>query len=165
MKILNEKDPKSLVYIDEAGINDDEVYPFAWGPKGKRIFGMKKAKRSHRLSIIGALHNSVIRAPFVFEGSCDRNVFEVYVEKVLVPELKPNQTVILDNASFHKGGRISKILENANCEILYLPSYSPDFNPIEHYWSGIKNGIRKALKNSKGNLNKAAQMFFKGIRS
>jgi len=125
---------------------------------------MKKAKRSDRLSIIGALQNNSIRAPFVFEGSCDRDVFEVYVEQVLVPELQPSQTVILDNASFHKGGRISKILEKANCEILYLPSYSPDFNPIEHFWSGIKNGIRKALKIFEGNLYEAAQAFFQTVK-
>jgi transposase len=63
------------------------------------------------------------------------------LEKVLCPELRPKQVVIMDNASFHKSPRIRKIIENAGCRLLYLPPYSPDLNPIEHYWAWLKNKL------------------------
>ena len=65
-----------------------------------------------------------------------------------MPELKPNQVLILDNATFHKGGRIKEILAQAKCEVWYLPPYSPDLNKIEQCWSWLKSRIRKQLKQS-----------------
>lgn len=161
--MIEQKDPQTLIYLDETGIDDNEVYPYAWGPKGSRVYGMKHAERNRRLSIMSALHHKEIKAPFVFEGSCTRDVFEVYLEKVLVPELKPGQTIILDNASFHKGGRIVDLIKSADCEVLYLPPYSPDFNPIEHCWSPIKNRLRKHLQPHDRDLFKAAEITFQQI--
>lgn len=102
----------------------------------------------------------LLQAPFVFKGSCNREVFETYVEKVLIPTLRPGQTVVLDNASFHKGGRIRELIEAANCFLEYLPSYSPDFNPIEHWWAPVKNGIRKCLQRFEYDLFRAAEYVF-----
>jgi transposase len=150
----------SLVWIDESGINDNETYDYAWGPIGPRIYDEKKAERKNRLSIIGALNQGKIKAPFVFEGSCNREVFETYVEKVLIQSLCSGQTVILDNASFHKGGRIRELIEQAGCFLLYLPAYSPDFNPIEHYWAAIKSKIRGHLLKVSGDLYRAAELTF-----
>ena len=107
------KDPESLVYLDESGIDDNEVYAYGWSPKGSRVYAMKNGDRQKRLSIVAALNQKAIKAPLVFEGSCTRKVFEVYVKKVLTPELTSGQTVILDNASFHKGGRIIEMIEAA----------------------------------------------------
>ena len=160
MDEIKQKDPASLVYMDESGINDNETSDYAWGPKGQRVFDMKNAERSKRLSIISALINGKLTAPFVFEGMCDRPVFEVYIEKVLVPNLRPGQTVIMDNASFHKGGRIAQLIKAAGCYLLYLPSYSPDFNPIEHHWSGLKYRIKKQLPHCDHDLYKASENVF-----
>lgn len=102
-----------------------------------------------RISIISVLNQNKLIAPFVFEGMCSRDIFEIYVEKVLVPSLKRGQVVIMDNASFHKGGKIKILIEAAGCAILYLSSYSPDFNPIEHFWSSVKHGIKKKLNQQK----------------
>ncbi len=88
-------------------------------------------------------------APLTFEGSCNRLVFEKWLEEKLLPELKPGQTIILDNATFHKGEKIRELVESAHCEIEYLPPYSPDLNKIEAYWFPIKNLVRK----SKGSIN------------
>ena len=145
MEEIKEKNQKEIVYLDESGINDNETNPHAWGKKGMRIYGVKNAERKRRLSIIASLNENYLQAPFVFEGSCDRQVFETYLEKVLVPTLKKGQTVVMDNASFHKGGRIVEIISNAQCDLLYLPSYSPDINPIEHHWTSIKNRIKKGF--------------------
>lgn len=159
------KDPESLVYLDESGIDDNEVYSYGWGPKGTRVYGMKNGDRQKRLSIVAALNQKVIKAPLVFEGSCNRKVFEVYVEKVLIAELKPGQTVILDNASFHKGGRIIEMIESVQCQVLYLPAYSPDFNPIENHWASIKNTMRKYLPLCDRDLYKSAEFAFQKVRS
>ncbi|MBX9742546.1 MAG: transposase [Chthoniobacterales bacterium] len=96
----------------------------------------------------------------MFEGSCNRSLFETYVEKVLVPVLQPGQTVIMDNATFHKGHRVAEIIKKAACELIFLPPYSPDFNPIEHYWFRIKHRIRQHLPLCNRNIYKAARYAF-----
>ena len=151
------------MYIDESGIDDNEEYPYAWGKKGVKIFGTKPSRRRKRLSIIGALNQKTFKAPFVFEGNCDRAVFETYLENVLLPELKPGQTVIMDNASFHKGGKIKSLIESAGCQLQYLPAYSPDFNPIERFWARIKHFFRQLLPKCGRNVYKAAYYVFKRV--
>jgi len=84
-------------------------------------------------------------APFTVEGSCNRTVFETWLETCLIPTLKPGQIVIADNATFHKGGRILQLIEAAGCQLKYLPPYSPDINKIERCWSWLKSRIRKQL--------------------
>ena len=79
------------------------------------------------------------------QGSCNRTVFETWLETCLIPTLKPGQIVIADNATFHKGGRIFQLIEAAGCQLKYLPPYSPDLNKIERYWSWLKSRIRKQL--------------------
>lgn len=78
------------------------------------------------------------------EGSTTREVFKSYLECVLAPSLSPGQVVVMDNLSSHKGGRVKEIIEGCGCELLYLPPYSPDFNPIEQAFSKIKGLMRKA---------------------
>jgi transposase len=121
---------------------------------------MKFAERKKRVSIIGALNKNELKAPFVFEGNGNREIFSIDLEKCLLPELKPGQIVIVDNASFHKGGRISQIIHSASCEVLYLPPYSPDLNPIEHHWFALKHYIKLALKQFQRNLYSAVQYVF-----
>ena len=78
------------------------------------------------------------------EGSTTREVFEAYLEDVLAPTLVPGQVVVMDNLSAHKGGRVKEIIEGRGCELLYLPPYSPDFNPIEQAFSKVKGLLRRA---------------------
>ncbi len=146
-----------IVYLDETGIDDNEVVKHSWEPIGTRAYSSKNAVRKKRISIIGALKNRTqLSATFIFEGMCDRNVFEIYLKKVLVTELKPGDVVVLDNASFHKGGNIEQIIRDAGCCLLYLPPYSPDLNPIEHFWAAVKNRIRKLLNKCSGDIYCAA---------
>lgn len=89
-------------------------------------------------------------APFTVDGSCHRVVFEAWVETCLVPVLKPGQVVILDNATFDKGGRLQQLVELTGARRLYLPPYSPDLNKIENCWSWLKSRIRKHLAHFEG---------------
>ncbi len=98
--------------------------------------------------MIAALSQKKLIAPLSFEGSCNRQVFEKWLEEMLIPLLKPGQTIILDNATFHKSEKIRNLIENAECELKYLPPYSPDFNEIEHQWFPIKNRVRKMAYSS-----------------
>ena len=89
------------------------------------------------------------------EGATTRTVFETYVEKVLLPSLRRGQVVVMDNLSAHKGARIRELIERVGCELLYLPPYSPDLNPIEEAFSKIKGLLRKAEARSRDALIEA----------
>lgn len=131
------------MYIDESGIDNRDTYEYGWNEKGKRFHAFKEGKRSVRVSIIAALRNDNLIAPLTFEGSCNRQVFEKWIEEILMPTLLPGETLILDNATFHKSEKIRELIEMAECELRYLPPYSPDLNEIEHQWFPIKNRVRK----------------------
>ena len=81
----------------------------------------------------------------VFNGSCNSNVFNNWVEHFLIKELKPGQVVIMDNASFHKSQKTQKLIESVNCSVIFLPPYSPDLNPIEKFWANMKRWIKSNI--------------------
>lgn len=139
-------DPANIVYSDETGIDDNEVLLVGWAPRGERCYAQKKAERKTRYNITAALNLNLLIAPFLFEGYSNAVVYETYIEKVLVPALKPGMVLVIDNASFHKSKRVIELVEAANCRIIFLPPYSPDFNPIEHHWTAVKNAIRKTAE-------------------
>jgi len=91
-------------------------------------------------------------APWVLDGPINRDAFDTYVDKVLVPELRPGNVVVMDNLSSHKGPRVREMIEAAGASLLYLPPYSPDFNPIENAFSKLKAHLRKAAERTIGGL-------------
>lgn len=117
-----------------AGIKEDKGFTL-----------LKSGKRSCRVSMISALCQGKLIAPLTFVGSCNRVVFEKWLGEQLLPELKPGQTVILDNATFHKSEKIRELIESSGCFLQYLPPYSPDLNEIEPHWFGIKNRVIKSV--------------------
>ena len=134
------------MYSDETGMDDNEIISTGWALRGQRCFAQKKAVCSVRYNIIAALNSqNELSAPFLFEGYCNSEIYATYLEKVLIPTLEPGQILIIDNASFHKSKKITALIEQAKCKILFLPPYSPDFNPIEHFWSAVKKKIRTLL--------------------
>ena len=142
---INRINPESRVYVDESGIDNRDDYGYGWNEKGQRFYDLKSGKRSIRVSIISGLCQGKLIAPLTFEGACNRSVFEQWLSEKLLPVLKPGQTVILDNATFHKSEKIRELITSAKCELEYLPPYSPDLNEIERYWFPIKNRVRKSL--------------------
>ena len=142
---LSAKSPESVVYLDESGMDNREDYAYGWNERGQRFHALKSGRRQGRVNMIAALCEQQLMAPFTVEGACNRSVFEIWIENCLLPVLKPGQSVVMDNATFHKGGRIEHLIEQAGCEVLYLPPYSPDLNKIEKCWSWLKSRIRKQL--------------------
>ena len=97
-------------------------------------------------TFVGALTLRGMIAPFVIDGAINRAAFETYVERVLVPELRPGDIVIMDNLSSHKGPRTRALIEAAGARLRFLPPYSPDFNPIENAFAKLKALLRKAAE-------------------
>lgn len=138
--------PEQIVYLDKSGMDSRDDYGYGWNKRGERFHALKSGRRSGRVNMIAALCNQQLLAPFTIEGACNRTVFETWLEICLIPVLEPGQRVVMDNATFHKRGRIQQLIEEAGCQLLYLPPYSPDLNKIEHCWSWLKSRIRKQLE-------------------
>ncbi len=120
---------------------------YGWKTKGQRLYDNKKGQRKYlkRITVISAYSNQTKKliAPFYFQGNTNSEMFNLWIKEILLPELKPNQTIIMDNAAFHKNKITEELIKAANCNLLYLPPYSPDFNPIEQKWGHVKSAVKK----------------------
>jgi transposase len=139
-------DPDRLVFIDETWASTNMARRHGRAPRGQRLRVGVPHGHWKTTTFVAGLRNSGIVAPFVLDGPINRNAFEAYVEKVLVPELRPGDIVVMDNLSSHKGPRIRQMIEAAGASLLYLPPYSPDFNPIENAFAKLKALLRKAAE-------------------
>jgi transposase len=115
-------------------------------PRGERLRAGLPHGHWKTTTFVGALTLRGMIAPFVLDGAINRAAFETYVERVLVPELRPGDIVIMDNLSSHKGPRTRALIEAAGARLLFLPPYSPDFNPIENAFARLKALLRKAAE-------------------
>jgi transposase len=144
---ISNESKENLVYLDESGIDTYINNPWVYSARGKQVYGEVSGKRYDRESFIAAKVGSKIIAPMCFKGTCNTEVFNTWLEKVLIPELRLGQIIIMDNAAFHKSQKTKELLENAGCRVLFLPPYSPDFNPIEKFWANLKAKIKSSLIN------------------
>ena len=134
-----------VVYLDECGVDHRLYREYGRAPRGERIYQAVPGKRRERTSIIAASQHGKLVAPLVFQGSCNPEVVDVYFEQVLLPALPPGSVIVLDNARFHQSPTTQQRVEAAGCQLLFLPAYSPDLNPIEHLWPAVKPRLRKDL--------------------
>jgi transposase len=111
-------------------------------PRGQRVHGSVPRNRGEVTTMIGALDVHGMRAMMTVEGGTDADVFEAFVEQVLIPKLRPGDIVVLDNVGAHKPTRIRLLIEAAGARLLFLPPYSPDLNPIELSWSKLKGVLK-----------------------
>lgn len=133
------------MFVDESGIDSFIFRSHGWSKRGQAVYGSVSGKRFYRESFIAAKRSSEILSPLCFQGTCYTKLFEMWIEKFLVPELKPGQVVIMDNATFHKSKRTQDLIEKAGCKLIFLPPYSPDLNPIEKYWAWFKAQIKSMI--------------------
>ena len=150
--------------MDEVGVDERLHRPYGYSEKGQRVFGEISGHRGNRISIIGAYCQRQLIAPLHFEGYTNTEVFNDWLENILVPELTVGQIVIMDNASFHKSSKTRSVIEKAGCSLLYLPTYSPDLNPIEKQWANLKNFIRSSLQFGKSLLELIESFFTKNYQ-
>lgn len=142
VKALAGLNPENRVYVDEAGAENTLSYDYAYSPRGQPVVAERLGHFTERVSMIAAWCVGNVFAPMTFTGHCDGMLVETWFAKVLLPQLRPGQTVILDNASLHRMTRLRTSLEPLGCTLLPLPSYSPDLNKIEHVWHRIKSFVR-----------------------
>ena len=116
-----------------------------WGKRSEKLVGKKSGKYYERTNIIAGLVNNKSIAHMVFNGSCNTDLFNNWIEHFLIKELKAGQVVIMDNASFHKSQKTRVLIESVGCRIIFLPPYSPDLNPIEKFWANMKRWIKDKI--------------------
>ena len=133
-----------LVFVDEMGSHTSLCPLYAWSPRGERARAKAPRNWGKNVTLLASITSEGTGPCLAVEGSATRGVFEAYLERVLAPSLRPGQVVVVDNLSSHKGGRVKEIVEGRGCEVLYLPPYSPDLNPIEQAFSKVKGLLRRA---------------------
>lgn len=129
---------KELVYVDESGFAPTVTRRYAYAPKGQRVYGLQSGQRRPRTSLIAARVGPTLQAPFLFEGSCTTALFNAWLAQELCPQLYAKHVVVMDNAAFHKSALTQALITGTGATLLFLPPYSPDFNPIEHDFATLK---------------------------
>lgn len=137
-------DPSRLVFIDETWAKTNMAPLRGWAPKGERLIGRAPHGHWRTMTFIAALRHNRIDAPFVLDGSVNGASFQAYVEKVLVPTLRPGDVVVMDNLGSHKGQAVRAAIRAAKSHLFFLPPYSPDLNPIEQVFAKLKHMLRES---------------------
>jgi transposase len=148
-------EPKRLVFVDEMGVHTSLAPLYGYSQKGERVRLGVPRNRGENTTLLASITLSGMGETMAIEGSTNREVFEAYVEHALAPTLHTGQVVIMDNLSAHKPARVRELIESRGCELIYLPAYSPDFNPIEEAFSKIKGMLREARARTKDALVRA----------
>ena len=142
LETIGRFDPERLVFVDESGTHTAFTRLYARAMRGERAFGSAPRSRGRIQTLIAASSLSGVIADFVIEGGTSGDVFVAFVEQVLVPSLKVGSVVVLDNLGAHKRPEVKVLIEAAGCELVFLPAYSPDFNPIESLFAWLKVRLR-----------------------
>jgi transposase len=151
--VAAEVDPRRLVFVDEMGVHTSLAPVYGYSRKGARVrleVPRNRGKNTTLLASITLL--GAMGETMTVDGSTNREVFEAYIEQVLAPTLEGGEVVIMDNLPAHKPARVRELIEGWGCELIYLPAYSPDFNPIEEAFSKIKGMLSQAGARTKDAL-------------
>jgi transposase len=132
------------VFVDECSTNTSLTPLYAWSRRGERARCFTPRNWGANVTLLSSMSFEGMGPSLAVEGATTKAVFETYVEWVLAPSLSPGQIVVMDNLSSHKGHRVRELIEARGCELMYLPPYSPDLNPIEKAFSKLKALLRKA---------------------
>jgi transposase len=141
-------DPRRLVFIDETWVKTNMAPLRGWEDRGKRLITHVPYGHWQTMTFIGALRHDRIEAPWVLDGPINAEAFKTYVRAELVKILKAEDIVVLDNLNSHKGKAVRAMVKAIGARLFFLPSYSPDLNPIEQAFAKIKHAMRKAMGRS-----------------
>ena len=137
-------DAERLVFIDETWTRTDMAPLRGWAPRGRRLHAKVPHGRWKTMTFLAALRHDRIDAPWFIEGPIDGVSFRIYVEKVLLPILRPGDIVVLDNLGSHRSKAVRQLIRSAGAKLFFLPQYSPDLNPIEQVFAKLKHLLRNA---------------------
>jgi transposase len=154
---------KNLVFIDESGFQDNMTRLYGRIIGGERLNESAPGGTWNTTTMISSISFDGSLAAMTIRGATDAEVFKTYVSKILCPTLRKDHIVIMDNLRAHKVTGIRELIEDTGAILLYLPPYSPDFNPIEKMWSKIKSILRKMKARSKEEINAAITAAFKEV--
>ena len=154
-----------IYYFDESGFNLNASNEYGYAKIGKRLSVPVSGRRSKRLNVLAARDsNHDLVSPKIYDSSINKDIFKEYLKNDLLPNIPEGSTIILDNAKFHHDSKkeladksiqtIRAICKQFNVNIMYLPSYSPDLNPIEKKWAQVKYWYKK-LKNNYEDINQS----------
>jgi transposase len=146
---------RRFVFVDECSTNTSLAPLYAWSRRGQRARCHVPRNWGKNVTLLCSMTQEGMGPSLAMEGSTTREVFEAYVGEMLGPTLRKGQVLVMDNLSAHKGERVRELIEERGCELLYLPAYSPDLNPIEEAFSKIKGLLRKAEARSRDALVEA----------
>ncbi len=139
---VKEIEPENLVFVDEMGVLLGLTRSLARSPHGTRVYDFKPFYRGAKVTVIGAISMKQVLAVMTLNGSMDGKAFQVFIEKCLVPQLWSGAVVVMDNVPAHKVEEIEPLILSKGASVLYQSPYSPEFNPIEHWWSQLKAFLR-----------------------
>jgi len=135
-------DLSSLVFVDESGAKTNMTRLYGRAMAGQRAIDNTPSGHGHTTTMISSVRLDGSTACMVVDGATTKDIFEAYIEQILLPTLKAGDIVILDNLTAHKSRQVRKLIESVGAELWYLPAYSPDLNPIEKMWSKVKSILR-----------------------
>lgn len=145
LDLIKPLSPENLIFVDESGIDSFLNRDYARSKRGQPVLAEKSGKRFARESFVAGLHKNKVVAPICYQGTMDSTLFNFWLSNFLLPEVGKGKTIIMDNAAFHKSQETQTIINDAGCQLIFLPPYSPDFNPIEKFWANLKRHIRNTL--------------------
>ncbi len=145
---MEQLDTQPVYYLDECGIEHSLYRSVGRALRGRKVWQRISGNSRKRTSVIGAWRDGKLIAPMVYEGACSREVIDTYFENVLLPNLPAGSIIVLDNASFHHASRAKELSQEWGIELLYFPAYSPNLNPIEHFWAALKRALYRVLPTS-----------------
>ena len=131
--------------MDECGIDTYLYRKYGYAPRGRQVFGRISGRKYKRCGIVAAKMGDKILAPFQYSGTMNSTLFEYWFTHLLLPSLEKGTVIVMDNASFHSKKRLIRAAQNAGCKLLFLPPYSPEFNPIEKFWAWLKRFLQNIL--------------------
>jgi transposase len=146
---------QDLVFVDETGSHIAMTPLYAYAPRGQRAVGKVPRNYGANMTLLASMSVQGMGEALMLDGAADAAAFEVYIEQVLAPSLRPGQLVILDNLSIHLGSRVKQAIEAKGCRLIFLPAYSPDFSPIEHAFSKLKSFLRRVGARTREDLQEA----------
>jgi len=131
--------------VDETGIDTYLYREYGYAPRGQKISATISGRKYKRVGIVAAQRNKEIISPLVYAGTMDSSLFEYWFEKQLLPALPSDAVIVMDNASFHRRTLLINIAQKHGFRLIFLPPYSPEFNPIENFWAWLKCYLRSTL--------------------